>query len=243
VLGLLLILVAGYFIVSRLSPGVLLPISSAIMAQPVGDLPNMLDKPQPDSVGFQDCPPEGRGGDPELNLLKNRVDKGNYLPVSFDSLTALTWPKSVEYQPMREWSPSNRAFISQYLGIPVVVEGYILNLREGGPADTAICSEGGDTNPTWRINFSKDPRGSRAQSVIAESTAQTRVGHTWTADMIRTFIIAGRLKVRISGWLYFDPEHPQEVGKMRATLWEISPVMQIEVFQEGRWNPLDKYGK
>jgi hypothetical protein len=33
------------------------------------------------------------------------------------------------------------------------------------------------------------------------------------------------------------------VGRTRATMWEISPVMQIEVFQDGRWNPLDKYGK
>ena len=49
--------------------------------------------------------------------------------------------------------------------------------------------------------------------------------------------------VRLSGWLYFNPDHPQDVGRTRATLWEISPVMQIEVFQDGRWNPLDKYGK
>ena len=75
------------------------------------------------------------------------------------------------------------------------------------------------------------------------STPQTRVGHTWSADFIRDFLVAGRVPVRVSGWLYFDPNHTQEIGRTRATLWEISPVMQIEVFQDGRWNPLDKYGK
>ncbi len=143
---------------------------------------------------------------------------------------------------MVDWSPANRAFISQYLGIPVVVPGYIVNLREGGP-DSASCNLTGNASPLWRIYLSNDPRGTRAQAVIAESTGQTRLGHTWDPDFIRRFIMAGRWQVRISGWLYFDPSHASDVGRMRATLWEISPVMQIEVFEEGRWNPLDKYGK
>lgn len=188
------------------------------------------------------CPPEGTSGDPDLNRLMNRVDKGDYQPVSFESLMALTWPKSVERHMLREWTPSNRAFISQYLGIPVVVEGYIVYLREG-PPDGASCVNTGGSNPYWRLYFASDPRAGRVQSLIAESTPQTRFGHTWTTDLIRSFIMAGRLRVRLSGWLYFDPEHPQDVGRTRATLWEISPVMQIEVFQDGRWNPLDKYAK
>lgn len=243
-LGLALLAAAAYFLVVRPGAGFLRPLSSAILAQPVGDLPNMPQKPPPDSVGLNGCPPEGNGGDPALNLLKNRVDKGNYVPVSFESLTSLTWPKSVEQHPMQEWSPQNQAFIAQYMGIPVVVEGYIVNLREGVP-DAASCSTNRNAtlNPIWRIYFSNDPRGSRAASIVAESTAQTRLGHTWTTDLIRSFIMAGRLQVRISGWLYFDPAHSQDVGRTRATLWEISPVMQIEVFQDGRWNPLDKYGK
>jgi hypothetical protein len=237
-----LVSAAAYFFFGRLGRGVLLPISSAIMAQPVGDLPLMPEKPPPDSVAFGNCPPQGRGGDPELNLLKNRVDKGAYVPVSFGSLLALTWPKSVEHVPMMDWSPASRAFITQYLGIPVVVEGFIVSLREGGP-DPATCDQVDEQNPYWRIYLAGNPRDDRAQAVVAVSTPQTRVGHTWTTDLIRSFIMAGRWQVRISGWLYFDPNHPQDVRRTRATLWEISPVMQIEVFQDGRWNPLDKYAK
>ena len=242
VLGLLLLSIALYLVSSRLDPGVLVPVSSAIMAQPVGDLPVMPQKPPPDAVGFEGCPPEGKGGDPELNTLKNRVDKADFAPVSFESLKALTWPKTVEGQPMVNWSPSNRAFISQYLGIPVVVEGYIVNLREGG-SDAANCGMDDPTDPYWSIYFAQNPRDKRAQSIVAVSTPQARYGHTWSMDLIQDFLIAGRWQVRISGWLYFNPDHPQDVGRTRATLWEISPVMQIEVFQDGHWNQLDKYAK
>ena len=42
-------------------------------------------------------------------------------------------------------------------------------------------------------------------------------------------------KVRITGWLMYDFEHPPQVGKTRGTLWEVHPVMKIEVLQDGQW--------
>ena len=171
---------------------------------------------------------EGEGGDAELNLLKNRVDKGAYIPVSLDSILALTWPKSAERGSMSTWTPSGRAFISQYLGLPVVVEGYIDALREG-VADAANCNRADEHNHFWRLSIIQEPKDRRSQAVIAISTPQTRLGHTWSADFIRAFLIEGRVLVRVSGWLYFNPDSPQEIGRTRATLWEITPVMQIEV--------------
>ena len=240
--GLLLAALAGLLLVRNLGPSALLPISAVIAAPPVGDLPVMPDKPPASPEGFNGCPPEGAGGDADLNLLKNRVDKGAYLPVSLDSLLALTWPKSAEDRLMNEWTPSGRAFIQQYLGMPIVVEGYIEALRErlGGPAN---CNRSDEQNQFWRLHLTRLPRDRRYQAVIAISTPQTRLGHTWTIEFIRDVVVEGRVPVRISGWLYFDPGRAYEIGRARATLWEITPVMQIEVFEDGRWNPLDKYGK
>lgn len=243
-------LVAGLLVVAlgvglglqRLGSNALLPLSAVIAAPPIGDLPMMPDKPPASPEGFNGCPPTGEGGDADLNQLKNRVDKGAYVPVSFDSILALTWPKSAEQSLMSEWTPSGRAFISQYLGMPVVVEGYIDALREG-VSDPANCNRADEQNQLWRISIIREPRNRRSQAVIALSTPQTRLGHTWSADFIRNVLIEGRVPVRVSGWLYFNPASPQEIGRTRATLWEITPLMQIEVFEDGRWNPLDKYGK
>ena len=240
--ALLLAAIAAFLLLRGLDSRTLLPISAIIAAPPVGDLPMMPEKPPASPEGFNGCPPEGDGGDIELNLLKNRVDKGAYVAVSFDSLLALTWPKSAERRQMKEWTPSGRAFIGQYLGIPIVVDGYIEALREG-VGDPSNCNRGDEDHHLWRLTLTEGPKDGRARAVIGISTPQTRVGHTWSAAFIRDFLVEHRVPVRVSGWLYFDPDHPQEIGRTRATLWEISPVMQIEVFQDGRWNPLDKYGK
>ena len=240
--ALLLVVLAGVYLFRGPGSSALVPLSAVIAAPPVGDLPMMPEKPPASPEGYNGCPPEGKGGDPELNRLKNRVDKGAYVPVSMDSLLALTWPKSTESQPMSDWTPSGHAFISQYLGLPVVVEGYIEALRPG-VADPANFGRSDANNGLWRLSIVKEPRDRRFEGLVALSTPQTRVGHTWTADFIRDSLIAGRVRVRISGWLYFDPDHAHEIGRARATLWEITPMMQIEVFQDGRWNPLDKYGK
>jgi hypothetical protein len=231
-----------YWLSGHLSSSVLLPISSAVMAQPVGDLPVMPEKPEPGWVMLNGCPPAGNGGDTTLNLMKNRMDQGAYVPVSFESLVNLTWPKSVENQLVEAWSPNSRAFIDQYAGLPISVEGYLVNIRYSGP-EPANCGLSNEADLTWRMNFADSPRGLRSQTMVVESTPQARIGHTWTMDLIRSLIVDPRTQVRLSGWLFFDPEHPQEVGRMRATLWEIRPVMQIEVLEDGRWYALDRYGK
>jgi hypothetical protein len=140
---------------------------------------------------------------------------------------------------MKDWSPSNRAFIDQYAGIPVMVEGYILSIREGLP-ESANCNRANGSNLDWQISFTQNPRDDRSQAVIVEVTPRVRLDHKWTIDLIHSVFMGNHLPMRISGWLYFDPEHPDDVGQIRATLWEIQPVMQIEVFQTGRWIPLDK---
>lgn len=215
------------------------PTPASAVAQPVGDLPNMPEKPQPQEITFDGCPPEGLGGDPELNLSRNRVDEGDYVAVSFDSLTSLTWPKSVEGRGMADWSADSRAFIARYAGIPVKVEGYIVNVREAAP-ESANCNRPGAGNADWHISFTKGARDDRSTAVIVEVTPRVRLSHKWTLDLLRSTVLNDHLPVRLSGWLFFNPENPAEVGNIRATLWEIHPVMQIEVFQNNRWIPLDK---
>ncbi len=237
---LLIAAAAIYFISGSMNSNSTPLITLSAVAQPVGDLPNMPVKPKPKQITFFGCPPEGMGGDSQLNLLKNRVDEGKYVPISFESLTTLTWPKSTEQRPMKDWSASNLRFISQYEGIPVMVEGYILSIREGLP-EAANCNRENGASLDWQIYFAQNSRDDRSQAVIVEVTPRVRLNHKWTIDLVHSVFMGNHLPMRISGWLYFDPEHPDDVGQIRATLWEIQPVMQIEVFENGRWIALDKF--
>jgi hypothetical protein len=75
-----------------------------------------LAKPRVVAQTFQGCPPSGSGGDPVLNTLKNRVDEGNWQPVSLASILALTWPKEIEHDPRSRWSEEDAEEIARHEG-------------------------------------------------------------------------------------------------------------------------------
>ncbi len=238
-LVLLIVGVAVYIFGSQFVTRAAQGIAPSAMAPSIDDFPAVANKSQPDSITFNGCPPEGQGGDEELNLLENRVDEGKYVSLSFDTLLTLRWPKNIERQAMSAWPPQSDAYIKQFQGMPVSLTGYILLTKEAPPSP-ANCNRNNFENSDWNISLANNLDDPLSQSVIAAVTPRVRNDHKWTIDAIRTASYQ-HLQVRISGWLLFNPTRPGDVGTSRATLWEIHPVMQIEVFQDGRWVPLDKF--
>ncbi len=193
-------------------------------------------KPKPVSDYFQGCPPSGDGGDPVLNTLKNRVDEGIWTSTTISSLLALTWPPSIEYQPHSRWSATDKQAVAQYEGSPVQVEGYLLDAKKMSP-ETCNCHA--VDNVDFHIWIADDPNKSRAQSIVIEAAPRVRSHHSaWTIQRIGQ-LARSRERVRISGWLMMDPEHPDQIGKTRGTIWEIHPIMQIETHTATGWQPLD----
>ena len=222
----LLLLVGGIiFLASRnKAPGVAQPAISAIA------------KPRLVSQTFHGCPASGDGGDPVLNTLKNRVDEGQWQPATVSALLSLTWPQAIERQSRTHWSKADAADIARNEGAPVQVEGYLLDAKKLGP-ESCNCHAVDDVD--FHIWLADDPNKGREQSVVIEAGPRVRSVHpAWTIPNLHS-ISNQKQKVRISGWVMLDPEHPDQVGKTRGTIWEIHPVMQIET-QSGRtWKPLD----
>ena len=88
-----------------------------------------------------------------------------------------------------------------------------------------------------------DPHHDRSKSVVVEVSPRMLARHAELSfDHIRP-LVDGRTKVRISGWLMLDQEHPEQLpGRgphtTRATLWELHPIAAIEVPQGDQWVPL-----
>lgn len=209
-----------------------------VISEPVGDLPVMKVKPVPTSMGWEDCPPEGSGGDVDFNLRLNRVDTAEYTPVALDTIMKLRWPRDTELMPMKAWSDPSRSYIERFMGLPISVEGYLISVRETQPG-TADCGQAHGSRATWRLAIGDDPGSNEAQALVTLSTPQTRAEHKWTLEHLRNTVKAGQRKVRVSGWLLFDASRAKDIGFSRATLWELAPVMRIEVWQGGRWRGLD----
>jgi hypothetical protein len=207
---------------------------------PAAALPEMPVKPKPVQITFQGCPPEGDGSDAVLNRAKNRVDDGNYIPVLFDAVAKLPWPKATERRDHANWSAADSAAISRYEGIPVIVERYITGAREEGP-ESPNCHGADLEQHDFHIWLTVSSGDNRTESIVVEMTPRVRPKHPgWTVTTLSS-VASQRLHVRVSGWVMYDPEHPEQLGQTRGTLWEIRPVMQFEVERSGRWLNLDEF--
>ena len=204
-----------------------------------GALPDLAQKPTPQEVSsFNGCPPQGDSGDPVLNRLKNRVDDaGAYYPVLFNAVEKLAWPPGIERKDHAKWSASDAATVARYEGIPISVEGYLFDAKQQGPESTN-CHGSTPEMSDWHVWLTQNAGEDRTQSIVVETTPRVRPSHpTWTLKALENFA-KNKQRVRISGWLMLDPEHPDQVGKTRGTIWEIHPIMKIEVQEGGSWKPL-----
>lgn len=196
-----------------------------------------IAKPKPVSVAFRGCPPSGSGGDPVLNTLKNRIDEATWHTTTISDLLALPWPPAIEQRPRSRWSAQDRAAVARYEGSPVQVEGYLLSAKKMSP-ETCNCHSVEYVD--YHIWMADHPDKVREQSIVIEVSPRVQSYHPeWTLRRMQE-IVRNRERVRISGWLLMDPEHPDQIGKTRGTIWEIHPIMQIETREFGGWLSLDE---
>ena len=106
--------------------------------------------------------------------------------------------------------------------------------KAGGPEATN-CHGADASFRDWHLWLAPTPGKDRRRSIVVETTPAVRANHpTWSLNAIHKLVRDSTL-VRVSGWLMLDPEHPEQLGKTRGTLWEIHPVMKIEMFIDGNW--------
>lgn len=200
-------------------------------------LPSLTTKPKPVATGFRDCPPEGDGGDRDLNRLKNRVDTATWLPASIEAVLALRWPQRIERRPRARWRRADSVSVAISEGTPIAVEGYLVGAKQEGP-ESPNCHGADAVLRDWHMWLSARPGRDRRHAVVVETTPVVRAMHSkWTLRTMHA-LVRDSIPVRVSGWLMLDPEHPDQVGKSRGTIWEIHPIMKIEVKRNGRWKVL-----
>jgi len=168
--------------------------------------------------------------DTATNLLKNRVDEGEYRDVSFAAVLAL--PGQGLARNRNKWVPTVRAATARYELAAVALTGYVVAVKLEG-AETTNCEQPDADWRDWHLwlvaTAEEAATRDRTRAVVVEVTPRVRALHPGALDIrqIGAWSRAGT-RVRISGWLMLDPEHPDEVGRTRGTIWEIHPVMDIE---------------
>jgi hypothetical protein len=193
--------------------------------------------PQPQDADFNGCPPQGDGGDSQLNVRKNRIDNGEngaFHDVDLGTLLALQWPQTVERQSRDNWSSSDAAAIAQYEGVAVRTTGYVLGVRHEG-TESPNCHDVNNTD--FHVWLAVNASDGKDKSMVVEVTPRVRALRSGWDDATLSGLTGQH--VRISGWLMFDQEHPEQLGKTRMTLFEIHPILHIEVDNNGTWQSID----
>jgi len=124
----------------------------------------------------------------------------------------------------------------------VTLTGFIVRAVKQGP-ESANCGDPKRTDiHVWiytDTSQNKDRRtGLRGKAVVAEVTPRWLDNHPdWTHTRLEK-IAQDRLRVKISGWVMYDPEHPPHMGKTRGTLWELHPITKIQYWDGTAWRNL-----
>jgi len=187
---------------------------------------------------FEGIPPEGVGGDPEVNVLKNRDQPPKqFTPMTLEAIVALPSPNDEEIGslPRSQWPPEARQTVERFEAKGIVVEGYIKKGILVGPtaANAKRRDPAGSDFKLWLVS---NPTDKSTRTVNAVITPRTRASHQeWSSKRLNELCRSGQ-KVRISGWLLFGPRNPGSVAT--ATRWRIHPVMNIEVFEANSWKSI-----
>ena len=188
---------------------------------------------RPAAGDFRGCPAVGDGGDADLNNLKNRssqVDQPE--PMSVGAVVALAAPAGVDKQNRAGWPRDALAQVAAHERTGVVVEGFVVAVKQEGLESVNCRRTDLHDYHAW---LAASPRTSKAQAFVAEVTPRWRAANSgWRLQTLRKLVSQGA-RFRLTGWLLFDQEHPEQIGQFRATLWEIHPITRIEVFTGGKW--------
>lgn len=212
------------------------------------------------------CPPEGlpKPGstsprfDPILNQLKNRDATPINGPMTM-KLTTIFKKKVKNALAMAkaqvdraDWIASARSEVTTYENRFVTVEGFLTGVDKQGPESCNAYSQVHVDFHLWLAPYPPSTfpelKHIKHHSMVVEISPRTLQWHQeWTKSALDD-VRKAETKVRITGWLMFDQEHPANLyegplgpvisGKTRRTLWEIHPVHRIELWNGDAWQDL-----
>lgn len=173
---------------------------------------------------FATCPAKGCGGDPLLNLAKNRTDEtpGDVEQKTITEIANFKRPKSwVSGTPrskLVEWGEGTPLSVSLYLQ-------KVTNYPSG--AESCNCNLRGDGNNDFHIVLGRTPKAPEKQSLTAEISPRIR-RNNWEYKTL-TALAKKKTYVRVTGWAMLDTQHVGKPVPVRRTHWEIHPVTKFEV--------------
>jgi hypothetical protein len=186
------------------------------------------------------CPPQGDGGDPILNRLKNRTGE----PSSFEEMDVNQFMRELPYlfTPLfrDDFSKDQKQFIEKKEKHGISLVGYIFAARLSLPDSTNCHSKIRREIHIYMVEHQpqsdQELESINNETVVVEITPAGQDLHlNWKLQVFGQ-LAKRAAKIRVSGWPLYDSLDKNVVGKTRGTIWEIDPVTKMEVWKDERWS-------
>lgn len=228
-------------------------LSLAPVVTPAADDPSLIGHTS-GFFGTEKCPATGDATDtsvpdPYLNALKNRdVPPDSYTHTTVAAVTADV-PRALDAGKRRrdKWKPEERKSLVKKEATGIEVIGYLAGDANLEGKESCNCSD--PIHRDYHMWLVAKPKEKQAKSMVVEISPRLLKDHPDWPKLASKAHREGTL-LRIRGWRTFDQEHPEQLhnrknhaGKIlhatRATLWEIHPILEIDVKQGAKWVPID----
>lgn len=177
------------------------------------------------ATNVSQCPAEGCGGDPKLNLRKNITTIPNPATVEdweFNDMLNVTFPASwssgADRSILKNWGEGKAIRIKARLK---TAKGY------SSGKESTNCNLKLTENNDFHLVLTRVKNKPEEQSITAEITPRLKPDG-WTLAKLRD-LASRQTYVRVTGYLMFDSQHAGDAVPRRYTHWEIHPVSKFEV--------------
>lgn len=190
------------------------------------------------TTAFHGIPREGSGGDPGLNRQKNRwTEPAAYREATVAEIVAFSHDRldDAGRKQRAHWSDAAAMQVVQYEQLGVRVEGILVAAKQSG---VESCNGGNDLYRDDHLWLGTAPSDAKRDAIVVEVTPFWNERHPeWS---VKTLVNLARrhARIRVSGWILWDQEHADEVGKSRGSQWEVHPITRIEVADGNAWHDL-----
>jgi hypothetical protein len=165
------------------------------------------------------CPTEGCGGDPYLNVMKNR----KCIPIDPEPVLLTTIRRLREPETWRKGQ--DRASIQMEEQKAVQVMAYMTAAFISG-RETANCSLLRRNNQSFHLALATRPGEPRRETVSAIITPRLRPKGLMFHELQR--LANTKAFIRVTGWMMLNTLHIRS-PLVRSTNWEIHPVTKFEI--------------
>ncbi len=187
---------------------------------------------------FHGIPPQGIGGDSLLNIEKNRwLSSQNFIDVNVSDIIGIQHDilSAIGSEDRYKWTPvaMNQAASGELRAVRL--SGYILAVKEEG---NESCNGNNDNYHDYHIWITDSIGKDKSKSIIVEATPFWKEQFSgWQLTKFEQ-LVSQHASFRVSGWIMWDEDHPEQIGRSRASLWEIHPVTKFEFLSGGNWQTL-----